>query len=57
MEGVKFMDTFGWDEMASWWDEKQGDEGDLWHRALIDPPSTLMVFSHLTGRWYGCRGI
>lgn len=32
------MDTFGWDEMASWWDEKQGDEGDLWHRALIDPP-------------------
>ena len=51
------MHTTGWDEMASWWDEKQGDEGDLWHRALIDPPPTLMVFSHLTGRWYGCRGI
>ena len=32
------MNTFGWDQMASWWDEKQGDEGDLWHRALIDPP-------------------
>ena len=32
------MDTSGWSEMASWWDEKQGDEGDLWHRALIDPP-------------------
>jgi ubiquinone/menaquinone biosynthesis C-methylase UbiE len=32
------MDTFGWDKMAYWWDEKQGDEGDLWHRALIDPP-------------------
>jgi len=32
------MNTFGWDQMAQWWDEKQGDEGDLWHRALIDPP-------------------
>ena len=32
------MSTFGWDQMAYWWDEKQGDEGDLWHRALIDPP-------------------
>jgi hypothetical protein len=32
------MDTFGWGKMAYWWDEKQGDEGDLWHRALIDPP-------------------
>ena len=32
------MNASGWDEMASWWDEKQGDEGDLWHRALIDPP-------------------
>ena len=32
------MNTFGWDQMAYWWDEKQGDEGDLWHRALIDPP-------------------
>jgi len=32
------MNTSGWDQMANWWDEKQGDEGDLWHRALIDPP-------------------
>ena len=32
------MSTFGWDQMAYWWDEKQGDEGDLWHRALIDSP-------------------
>jgi ubiquinone/menaquinone biosynthesis C-methylase UbiE len=23
--------------MATWWDEKQGEEGDLWHRTLIDP--------------------
>ena len=26
-----------WDEMAAWYDEKQGDQGDLWHRTLIDP--------------------
>jgi ubiquinone/menaquinone biosynthesis C-methylase UbiE len=32
------MNTFGWEKMAEWWDEKHGDEGDLWHRALIDPP-------------------
>ena len=32
------MNASGWDQLASWWDEKQGDEGDLWHRALIDPP-------------------
>jgi ubiquinone/menaquinone biosynthesis C-methylase UbiE len=32
------MNNFGWDQMAYWWDEKQGEEGDLWHRALIDPP-------------------
>jgi len=24
--------------MADWWDNLFGDEGDLWHRALIDPP-------------------
>jgi ubiquinone/menaquinone biosynthesis C-methylase UbiE len=23
--------------MAAWWDERQGNEGDLWHRTLIDP--------------------
>jgi len=32
------MNTFGWGQMTDWWDEEQGDEGDLWHRALIDPP-------------------
>jgi ubiquinone/menaquinone biosynthesis C-methylase UbiE len=26
-----------WAEMAGWWDARQGDTGDLWHRALIDP--------------------
>lgn len=32
------MSTSGWDQMADWWDRHLGDEGDLWHRALIDPP-------------------
>jgi ubiquinone/menaquinone biosynthesis C-methylase UbiE len=27
----------GWAELADWWDRKQGETGDLWHRALIDP--------------------
>jgi ubiquinone/menaquinone biosynthesis C-methylase UbiE len=26
-----------WEDLAKWWDEKQGDDGDLWHRTLIDP--------------------
>jgi ubiquinone/menaquinone biosynthesis C-methylase UbiE len=29
--------TVDWERMAAWWDEKQGEEGDLWHRTLIDP--------------------
>ena len=37
-EGEGPMDTFGWDQMADWWDQKLGDDGDLWHRTLIDPP-------------------
>src|SRR5712691_5591159 len=37
------MSTFGWDEMADWWDEAIGDAGDLWHRALIDPPLLRLV--------------
>ena len=37
------MNTFGWDQIPDWWDEKQGDEGDLWHRALIDPPLIRLV--------------
>jgi SAM-dependent methyltransferase len=27
----------GWDRMAAWRDERSGETGDLWHRALIDP--------------------
>jgi ubiquinone/menaquinone biosynthesis C-methylase UbiE len=26
-----------WERMAEWYDLKQGDSGDLWHRDLIDP--------------------
>ena len=37
------MNDSGWDQMAEWWDEKLGDEGDLWHRALIDPPLLQLV--------------
>lgn len=37
------MSTSGWKQMAEWWDEKLGDDGDLWHRALIDPPLVQLV--------------
>jgi len=26
-----------WEDLARWWDEKQSEDGDLWHRTLIDP--------------------
>ena len=26
-----------WEALAAWYDARQGDTGDLWHRALIDP--------------------
>lgn len=26
-----------WDELSDWYDNKQGESGDLWHRVLIDP--------------------
>jgi ubiquinone/menaquinone biosynthesis C-methylase UbiE len=32
------MDVTGWEQLAEWWDQHLGDDGDLWHRALIDPP-------------------
>lgn len=31
------MDVSAWEAMAAWYDAKQGEEGDLWHRTLIDP--------------------
>ena len=26
-----------WRELATWWEEKQGDTGDFWHRSFLDP--------------------
>ncbi len=37
------MPTVTWEEIADWWDEKQGDDGDLWHRSLIDPTFLRVV--------------
>lgn len=37
------MNVSGWEQMAAWWDERLGDEGDLWHRTLIDPPLLGLV--------------
>jgi len=31
------VDEGGWDAIAEWRDLRLGEEGDLWHRALIDP--------------------
>ncbi len=38
-----------WEDFAKWWDEKQGDEGDLWHRTLIDP-TVLRVLGDISGK-------
>jgi ubiquinone/menaquinone biosynthesis C-methylase UbiE len=38
-----------WDELADWYDKKQGDLGDLWHRSLIDPTLLRVVGN--------CRGL
>jgi ubiquinone/menaquinone biosynthesis C-methylase UbiE len=37
------MDDTGWEQMADWWDNHLGDDGDLWHRTLIDPPVFKLV--------------
>ncbi len=37
------MNTVSWETIAVWYDEKQGDAGDLWHRALIDPTFVRVV--------------
>ena len=38
----------GWQAMADWYDAKQGDDGDVWHRALIDP-ALLEVVGEVEG--------
>ncbi len=42
------MTVSSWASLAAWWDEKQGDTGDLWHRSLIDP-TLLRVLGHVRG--------
>jgi len=37
-----------WEELAAWYDEKMGEEGDLWHRTLIDP-GLLQVLGQVAG--------
>jgi len=41
-------DVKGWEGLSDWYDRKQGDTGDLWHRSLIDPPLLKLIG--------GCRG-
>jgi len=38
-----------WESLSDWYDKKQGDAGDLWHRELIDP-----VLLRVVGE---CRGL
>jgi ubiquinone/menaquinone biosynthesis C-methylase UbiE len=38
-----------WEELAAWYDENMGDEGDLWHRTLIDP-ALLWVLGDVAGQ-------
>jgi ubiquinone/menaquinone biosynthesis C-methylase UbiE len=33
----------GWDALSLWYDSKQGENGDLWHRSLIDPVLIKLV--------------
>ncbi len=32
-----------WEDLSDWYDRKQGESGDLWHRALIDPALLKLV--------------
>lgn len=37
------MDTYDWRDLADLYDENQGDEGDFWHRTVLDPPLFAML--------------
>ncbi|GIW07569.1 MAG: class I SAM-dependent methyltransferase [Dehalococcoidia bacterium] len=37
------MDVSDWEAIAVWYDAKMGDEGDLWHRTLIDPALVALL--------------
>jgi len=36
-------ETLDWSALAEWYDAKQGDTGDPWHKELIDPPLLALV--------------
>ena len=42
-EPRRLSDSQMWDRMAAWWNEKQGEEGDLWHRLLIESPFERVI--------------
>ena len=42
-------DRDGWEGLADWYDRKQGETGDLWHRTLIDP-GLLRVVGECRGK-------
>src|SRR5437899_10809165 len=44
------MSPGSWERMAEWYDAKQGDTGDFWHRTLIDP-----TFLRVVGEVRGLR--
>jgi ubiquinone/menaquinone biosynthesis C-methylase UbiE len=37
------LDLKEWEDLSDWYDKKQGDTGDLWHRTLIDPVLLRLV--------------
>src|SRR2546430_8499818 len=37
------MPADSWGRMAEWYDAKQGETGDFWHRTLIDPTFLRVV--------------
>lgn len=37
------MGTVDWHDLADVYDEQQGDEGDFWHRTVLDPPLFALV--------------
>ena len=39
----------GWEELADWYDKKQGNVGDLWHKTMIDP-ALLRVMGRCRGK-------
>src|SRR5207248_886305 len=46
--GTMPPDKNAWEAIAAWFDERMGDEGDLWHRTLIDP-TLLRVLGPVAG--------